>query len=289
LPQAIHKQCRLTRLSWMLWCAALFTCGSSLSTADDSQTSRISIIIDDMGSQQDAGIDALQLPGAVTYAFLPHTPHSQSQAKAAYHLGKEIMLHLPMQAISSNQLLGPGSLTLNMDRKQFGEIFRSDLASVPYVAGINNHMGSLLTRHPGHMQWLMEEIKQQHNLYFIDSRTTRYTVASQLANELQVPSRQRDVFLDNDPSPAAITHQFERLIFKAKKQGGAIGIGHPHPTTIRILRQLLPRLKQQNIELVPVSQLVFRQSKTRLVEEEPIRPPSSTLVMNKHPFQLHVQ
>jgi len=234
-----------------------------------------------MGDQQDAGINALQLPGAITYAFLPHTPHSQSQARAAHHLGKEVMLHLPMQAMSSNQLLGPGGLTLEMGRKQFGNTFRADLASVPYVVGINNHMGSLLTRHPGHMKWLMEEIKQQRGLYFIDSRTTHHTVARKVASELQIPSRQRDVFLDDDPSPTAITHQFERLISKARLQGSAIGIGHPYTSTISVLRKLLPRLKQENIELVPVSQLVPRKTTTRLAAETPETSTPGPLVLSQ--------
>lgn len=224
---------------------------------------------------------ALLLPGAVTYAFLPHTPHSDSQARIAHKMGKEVMLHLPMQAISSNQLLGPGSLMLDMDRKQFGKVFRADLASIPFAAGVNNHMGSLLTRHPGHMQWLMEEIRQQKNLYFVDSRTTRYTVANQLAQEFHVPSRQRDVFLDDDPDPTAIIFQFKRLIKIAKLHGSAIGIGHPHKTTIRTLNQLLPQLERLHISLVPVSELIVQplQNQPKIRQAEAVE----RLVLNHSP------
>jgi len=236
-----------------------------------------------MGGQLDAGLRALQLPGAVTYAFLPHTPHSRSLANAAHHLNREVMLHLPMQAMGSNKL-GPGGLTLNMSRAQFNQTFLSDLKAVPHVVGINNHMGSLLTRHPGHMKWLMEEIKQQDNLYFIDSRTTHHTVANQLAHESQIPSRQRDVFLDDNPSPAAITKQFELLIKKANKLGSAIGIGHPYENTLTILSQLIPQLKDQNIKLVPASQLVHQTPTTRMAIED--SPPPGPLVL-KTPYKHH--
>jgi polysaccharide deacetylase 2 family uncharacterized protein YibQ len=220
------------------------------------QPPRLSIIIDDMGDKERAGLRAIHLPGAVTYAFLPRTPHSRALATEAHLLGKEVMLHLPMQAVGDNRL-GPGGLTLDMDREQFNRTLQKDLASIPYVVGINNHMGSLLTRHPGYMRWLMEEMAQTGSLYFIDSRTTRYTVAEQVAREQHIPSRRRDIFLDNDPTPAAVKRQFERLVRVAIKNGSAIGIGHPYDTTLSQLAKMLPQLKAMGVELLPVSQLVY--------------------------------
>ena len=229
-----------------------------------------------MGDQLEAGIRAIQLPGSVTYAFLPHTPHSQQLANTAYEQGKEVMLHLPMQAITA-KALGPGGLTLNMSRAQFHDTLLSDLASIPHVVGINNHMGSLLTRHPGHMQWLMEEIKQHNNLYFIDSRTTNRTVAYQLAQEQHVPSRQRDVFLDDDARPDAVIHQFTRLIEKASREGSAIGIGHPYESTLQVLAVMIPELEHLDIELVPVSQLVYEKPTptTRIAKTRQTPPPAT--------------
>lgn len=176
------------------------------------------------------------------------------------------MLHLPMQAIGANKL-GPGGLTLNMNRNQFKQTFQSDLDAIPHAVGINNHMGSLLTQHPGHMKWLMEAIKQRDNLYFIDSRTTHQTVANQLARESNIPSRQRDVFLDDDPNPEAINRQFKLLLRKANRLGSAIGIGHPYKSTLSVLAQLIPQLKDQHIILVPASQLVHQQPATHMALE----------------------
>ena len=64
--------------------------------------------------------------------------------------------------------------------------------------GVNNHMGSLLTRHPGHMLWLMRTLQQhgENPLFFVDSRTTVATVARRLAVENGVPNTDRNVFLD---------------------------------------------------------------------------------------------
>lgn len=268
-------------MTWLTRCAALFLfVFSTQIQAETDQPIRISIIIDDMGEQQDAGLRALQLPGAITYAFLPHTPYSRSLANTAHNQGKEVMLHLPMQPMGSNHL-GPGGLTLDMSRIQFRETLQADLTSVPHVVGINNHMGSLLTRHPGHMQWLMEEIRRQESLYFVDSRTTHHSVANQVANEYQIPTRQRDVFLDDDPSPEAVINQFNRLIEKANRKGSAIGIGHPYDSTVSVLAVMLPQLKDMNIELVPVSQLVNQSTTVRMAKDVPptVSPPGP-LVFN---------
>ncbi len=228
----------------------------------------ISIIIDDMGDQRKLGEQALKLPGPLTYAFLPHTPYSRSQATQAHNSNKEVMLHLPMQAMTLKPL-GPGSLTLDMNRQQFIKTLQQDLDSVPHVVGINNHMGSLLTRHPGHMQWLMAALKNNGNLFFIDSRTTHHTVAARIAKENQLPVRQRDVFLDDDPSIEAINFQFRRLVKKALKNGVAIGIGHPYKNTIQVLKNQLPQLAERGIKLIPASK-ILQQPITRMAEKTTI-------------------
>lgn len=216
----------------------------------------ISIIIDDLGNLVDRDTRAINLPGKVTYAFLPHTPHAKELAELAHQHNKEVMLHLPMESIT-HDALGPGGLTLEMDRNQLTAQLQSDLRAVPYVAGINNHMGSLLTQHPGHMTWLMQELGKL-DLYFVDSYTTKTSVIKEVANRNWVPNIRRDVFLDSDRDPEQIEFQFRRLIKKALKNGVAVGIGHPYPETLAILEKELPKLGAHNIKLLPVSQLVNR-------------------------------
>ncbi len=215
----------------------------------------IVIIIDDIGNNLSNGLRAVQLPGSVNCAFLPHTRYTRRLAIAAHKLNKEVMLHLPMEA-ENEQSPGPGALTLAMTQEEFITTFQDDLAAVPYAAGVNNHMGSLLTRHPGHMSWLMQEIYHQGNLFFVDSRTTVATVAQQVAQESDVPSLRRNIFLDNDQRPEAIAQQFAHLLALAKRNGSAVAIGHPHPATLHFLEQQLPHLGEQGVQLISASQLI---------------------------------
>ncbi len=211
----------------------------------------ISIIIDDIGYRLKEGRAMIKLSPELTYAILPNAPHTKQLARLAHQHGKEVMLHLPMQA-TSNDKPEQGALSVEMGEKAVVEAMQKAFANVPQAVGMNNHQGSVLTRHPGHMAWVMTEMKK-NGRYFVDSRTSKQSVADMIAIENGVPSLTRDVFLDHDINNASIEAQFNRLIKLAKSKGHAIGIGHPHPETLKVLRDMLPKLEGLNVRLVPVS------------------------------------
>jgi polysaccharide deacetylase 2 family uncharacterized protein YibQ len=221
-----------------------------------SGTPRIALIIDDLGNTLRAGKRTAALNGPVACAILPHTPFGQTIARQAFLAGKEVLLHLPLQPVEHMETTGSGTIKIDNTRTQLVRIFESDIVSIPHVIGVSNHMGSLLTRHPGHMEWLMDAVKAHGDLFFVDSYTTVSSVALQLARERGVPSIRRDVFLDNVPTAAAIDKEFQRLKRRAKKHGIAVGIGHPYPETLRYLEQVLPTLIDEGIELVSVGRLI---------------------------------
>lgn len=217
---------------------------------------RIAIIIDDLGWQLAAAERAIALPGPVSCAVLPQTPNGSTIAEKAHAKGKEVLLHLPLQAVSRKEREDPGDITLDMGRRHFAKAFAANLDAVPHAVGINSHRGSLLTRHPGHMRWLMEEIAARDGLFFVDSYTTHLSVALSVAEESGIAARKRDVFLDSNPTPEGVAHEFERLKALAREHGEAIAIGHPYPATLEFLEQALPRLEEEGFRLVGIRELV---------------------------------
>lgn len=225
---------------------------------------RMVLIIDDMGYNQVRGERALALPGAVTYSMLPFTPYARQFAEQAHLLGREVMLHAPMANVA-DKALGPGALTADMDKQRLQSTLRAALASVPHVSGMNNHMGSRLTRMPQPMQWVIDEVKA-HKLYFIDSVTTLDTVGWKTARANNVPYLRRHVFLDHVIEPAFIARQFEAALSVADKYGYVVVIGHPHDETLTFLHQALPDLAQRGVRLVPASTIVHSEIRQRLTE-----------------------
>ena len=232
--------------------------GAPVQAQESDVVPAISIIIDDMGKRLLSEQRVLALPGPVACAFLPQAAYTRELAIEAFGRGKEVMLHLPMEAVSGHRL-DAGAVTLEMTRHQFMQTVKENLDAVPHVKGVNNHMGSLLTRHPGHMLWLMQAMQQQNTLFFVDSRTTASTVARQIAAENGVPNTERNVFLDHKLDTQTLEYEFNRLLQLARKQGSAVAIGHPHPQTLALLEKWLPQLEHLGIRLLPVSELIHHQ------------------------------
>lgn len=231
-----------------------------------AQTPEIAIIIDDVGNNHAEGLQAVDLPGPVACAFLPDTPFAADLARDAYTRGKEVMLHLPLESVDDRPL-GPGGITLDDTEREFRKTVESDLKAIPHVMGVNNHMGSLMTRHPGAMGWLMSELRRHPQLFFVDSFTTAKSVALEAADEHALPSIRRDVFLDDVRRPGAIRDQLARLIDIARARGYALAIGHPYPETLAVLQEDLPAFAAMGIKLVPVQRLIQRREAGRQVNQ----------------------
>ncbi len=223
----------------------------------------ISIIIDDMGYRLKSGHRAVELPGAVTYSFLPHAPHVNELSQIAHAQNKEVMLHLPMEAMGGKKL-GPGGLTECMTEKKFIKVLESNIDSIPYASGFNNHMGSLLTRSQLWMTRLMREVATDKKLFFVDSKTTSDSVALKIAREEGLKSIKRDIFIDHEESEVFIKKQLRKLIKRAQRKGTALAIAHPKKITLAILEKWLPELEAKGIKLVPVSTLISLQQQRRL-------------------------
>lgn len=224
-----------------------------LSFPPQSFSAQLAIVIDDIGNNYDQGNAMVELKGPLTLAFLPHTPHAKKLAEKAFNNNKEVILHAPMETLSSFPL-GPGALTLKLTKREFQKVLQSDIQSIPHVQGINNHMGSLLTQKAQPMNWLMETIKK-NQLYFIDSFTSAKSIAYTQAIKHNIPALRRQVFLDNDKRLSALTRQWDQALKIAKEKGHAILIGHPYDESYTFLKKQIPTLIEKGIELVPASQL----------------------------------
>jgi len=247
------------------WLLFVFLCFSSCAQA----MPLIGIIIDDMGNHAQLDSQVVNLPGPVTCSIIPYTYYSVWIAERAHAANKEVIAHIPMQAIGA-EYLGRGGLNTSLTQQQFDQVLINDLRAVPYAEGLNNHMGSLLTQQYKQMDWLMQFI-QPTGLFYVDSRTSPRTIAETVAEADDVPTLRRNVFLDDNPTPAAISMQFTRLLVIAKHQGMAIAIGHPYPATINFLQRELPLLQQQGVELVPLSQLVVDKEYSERLAQVPVK------------------
>lgn len=210
----------------------------------------LSLIIDDLGQNLPRDRRVLALPGPVTTAVMPDTPHAAEFAREAHKAGKIVILHMPMDPAT-----GPFAWHPDLPVDELEKRLNAAFKAVPYTSGINNHMGSRMTSQPQAMAWLMDNLQQRHK-FFVDSRTSAQTVAAAEAQKIGLASVSRDVFLDDVRTEQAITTQLEAAIKLAHKQGSAVMIGHPYPQTLAVLERELPRLEAQGIDWIDIRQMI---------------------------------
>jgi uncharacterized protein len=216
---------------------------------------RVAIVIDDLGYQRQLALDFIALNIPLTLSFLPQAPYSREMAQAAVQEGKEILLHLPMEPKGFPKTdPGPSALLTTMTEEEIRNTLEKDLDQFPRVRGVNNHMGSLFTEDREKMAQVLRIIRQK-NLYFFDSRTSPDSVVLSIASQLGVKAIGRDIFLDNVSQDDAIRLQLDKLIDLAKRKGLAVACGHPHPQTLRVLKEAIPELRDK-VHLVPLSGLL---------------------------------
>jgi polysaccharide deacetylase 2 family uncharacterized protein YibQ len=192
----------------------------------------------------------------ITFAILPHAPHAQEAALLAYRDGSEVMLHLPMEPKNGEQYsLEKNTVRTGMGSKQIQKILEDALRQVPHVRGINNHMGSKATEDPQVMEALMQVLKKE-GLYFIDSNTSFQTLGPEMARKAGVASRRNDQFIDREKKIEAIKNAIRLAMRKAKQEGRAVAIGHPHPLTARAIKEMISEIEKEGIRLVFASEVV---------------------------------
>lgn len=214
--------------------------------------SLLAVIIDDLGYSLERGVAVAELPAPITLSIIPGTPHAATLAALGTSWGKELMVHMPMTS-SHAPVADPMVLTEHLTDDSFNLLIDQALASVPGARGMNNHMGSGLTRNRQVMARFMSRLKHWQ-LFFVDSRTTADTVAADEAREAGIPHASRSVFLDHERGFEAVSQRMAVAVAKARENGSAIAIGHPHRETLKVLTNALPKLPD-DVTLVPASRI----------------------------------
>jgi polysaccharide deacetylase 2 family uncharacterized protein YibQ len=215
----------------------------------------IAIVIDDMGLDKANAARVIALPGPLTIAFMSYASDLDEQARAARAAGDELWLHVPMEPLNGALDAGPHVLKTELSPEENRQRLDWALSRLSGYVGINNHEGSRFTQSEPGMTLVMEKLKSR-GLAFLDSRTTKDTVAARVAGEFGVPHIDRNIFIDNDETVDAVMAKLVETERFARQHGYALAIGHPHPTTIEALSEWLPTLRARGFVLVPASALL---------------------------------
>lgn len=223
-------------------------------TAKESK--KVAIVIDDLGYTKDiSGLLGLGVP--ITFAILPREPYSKQLAERLTAMQRPFILHMPLEP-EGYPKINPGKAAIlrSMTAKEIRSKFEANLASVPGVRGVSNHMGSAFSADKAKMRIFLELVKEK-KLFYFDSYTTPKTQAGKTAKEIGLPFLENRVFLDSEDEPAAVRKQLGILLRQAQKNGRSIAIGHiDKKNVVPALKEYIPKFREQGVEFVYLTDLL---------------------------------
>ncbi len=235
---------------------------SEFSAPDTEQSIKIqypclAIVIDDFGNQWNTapvqGLLELDIP--LTVAILPGLWASDSVSSKANRLEKEIIVHLPMEAVNHDY-----DMEKRFVKEKMSEIetiaFLDEVCQVNNAVGINNHMGSLATQNSILMGYIADWCMKR-GWFLFDSITHPSSVLYEVAVTVGIPTIERDIFLDHSSEPDLIRKAlYNAVSISERKRRIVVVIGHPRNTTWLVLEKEIPELKSSGVQFVKLSQAI---------------------------------
>ncbi len=222
---------------------------------DGSIKGKMAIIIDDFGYNQEsiAAFAALNRP--ITFAVIPYRPFSNEAAAKGLSSGNQVILHLPMEPLSQSAQSEKLTVSVNMSNEEIQKMVKQAIQSVPGIIGVNNHQGSRATADRRVMEDVLAVLKENH-LFFVDSRTNSQSIAAETARQMGIRTGENELFLDNTDEVSAVKAKLRTAQEMAIKHRTVTVIGHARMNTAVAVKEMIPELESQGIQLVFVSQLL---------------------------------
>jgi len=215
----------------------------------------IVLILDDVGFDHQPLSSAMAIDPNVNFAVLPNGRRSIEFASTLHARGFELLCHLPMEPEGFPRISpGDGAVLTTMSDAQITTATRTNIESIRFARGVNNHMGSRATADRRVMTDVLGALPK--GMYFIDSKTTGNSIAGRLARTMRVKTASRNVFLDDVQDVVSIRRQLAELAETASSRGVSVGIGHMYPSTIQVLTEDAPKLRAEGFRFVRASAVV---------------------------------
>lgn len=219
---------------------------------------KVAIIIDDLGNGMKGTEEILNLPTKVNVAIMPFLPTTKRDAELAHQKGIDILVHMPMEPNTGrSNWLGPGAITADLSDEEVRSRVEAAIDDVPYAVGMNNHMGSKITKDRRIMSIVLDVCKER-GLFFVDSKTDYQSVVSELALQKGLPPIENEIFLDDHRTAKHISGQMKLIEKMLEKQDTCVTIGHvgaAGPLTADVIRDSVTRWSGK-IETISISEMV---------------------------------
>ena len=234
--------------------------GAVAASSEAVKTTYLAIIIDDFGNASDGTKEFMYMDVPFTGAVMPNCPHTEDEARRLLSNGKEVIVHIPMEATKgSKSWLPEGAIMADFTPEQARQATQSALNQIQGATGMNNHMGSKVMEDKKLVSEILSNAKE-NSLYFVDSLTTNKSKAKEAAEEMGTKVYTRNVFLDSTKDISKIEKNIKKAVDIALKENYCIAIGHVGQEGGKVTAQAIINMQdyiaEKGVRLVTMTELI---------------------------------
>jgi polysaccharide deacetylase 2 family uncharacterized protein YibQ len=214
---------------------------------------KISIVVTNLGLNRRSTELALTLPPQCALGFLPYTQSLKPLFHKAQAKGHEIYLYLPLQ--TSKALDNPGKYALmnNLASEENEVRLNVILNSHLRYNGVYSSYKEVFTDNMPASEMLFDQLSDKNLIFILGKGLSKGAQAHIASRNNVIPT---NIIIDKEPDKDSIRNQLEELIRVAKNEGIALGYAQGFTLTIEMIREWIPALNKQGVQLIPVSELL---------------------------------
>ena len=217
---------------------------SNIKKSKTNKKAKLVIIMDDISHKFQLNfIKKLHLK--ITPSIFPPSKMNIRSNKLSYGL-KHFMVHLPLQSRSRAMNRMHKTLFVTDSNKHIINRVKEIRKLFPTAKYLNNHTGSKFSENYKKSKVLYKAL-MDNGFKFVDSKTSQRSKFKKIAKEFGRRYVENNMFLDDKLTSKATLKQIKKAVSLARRDGLAIVICHPHPTTFKALKEAKPYLKSVNL------------------------------------------
>ena len=224
---------------------------------------RVALIVAGLGVSASATSAAIaQLPGPVTFAFMPYGAEVERLAASARSEGHEILLQVPMEPFNyPDNDPGPQTLLTSLTPEQNLERLYWLMSRMQGYVGLAGAMGARFTASEPAFAPILRETARR-GLIFVDDGANPRSVAARVAGANHLPFAKADIVLDAVPTPDEIDRALGRLEMTARERSVAVGIASALPVSLEHIGKWAKAAESRGLLLVPITAVVMKEKQS---------------------------
>jgi polysaccharide deacetylase 2 family uncharacterized protein YibQ len=224
---------------------------------------RVALIVAGLGVSTSATSTAIaQLPGPVTFAFMPYGAEVERLAALARSEGHEILLQVPMEPFNyPDNDPGPQTLLTSLTPEQNLERLYWLMSRMQGYVGLAEAMGARFTASEPAFAPILRETARR-GLIFVDDGANPRSVAARIAGANNLPFAKADIVLDAVPTPDEIDRALGRLEMTARERSLAVGIASALPVSLEHIGKWAKAAESRGLLLVPITSVVMKEKQS---------------------------